>query len=333
MRNKWQVAAAVAAAAVVTGCTVTVGGAASPVPGQGPVAKAVNACDLLDEAQVDALGYRSPGNSVAENKDRLQPPMCLWNSKDDIDPSAVLTVGLATDMDFNEYIAGAVPKSSPQEIGGLSWTQYGSILPDDCTFYASLGDKSFAFVGVSTSKLEKSCELVKQVIPQAAAHLPGGQDAPPVTPQTSAKPEPGGPLLSADPCAALKPDQVAQLKNISPNGEKTVSNVVPNASYCLWDDTDGSEGQKAFEVWYGPSTPVAQWPGVNGVAPAETVDVGGKKWGVYPNLGGLRVTCGAFLPITDTSSVQVVSGFIGDDTKTCDVVKQGLPLVTANLPG
>ena len=38
-------------------------------------------------------------------------------------------------------------------------------------------------------------------------------------------------------------------------------------------------------------------------------------------------------PITDTSSVQVVSGFIGDDTKTCDLVKQGLPLVTANLPG
>ena len=50
-------------------------------------------------------------------------------------------------------------------------------------------------------------------------------------------------------------------------------------------------------------------------------------------MGGLRATCGATLSITDTSSVQVVSGFIGDDTKTCDVLKQGLPLVTANLPG
>ena len=35
MRKKWRVAAALAAVTVVTGCTVTVGGSASPVPGQG----------------------------------------------------------------------------------------------------------------------------------------------------------------------------------------------------------------------------------------------------------------------------------------------------------
>ncbi|SEB42844.1 Protein of unknown function [Amycolatopsis tolypomycina] len=333
MRNKWQVAAALAAVTVVTGCTVTVGGSASPVPGQGPVVTAVDACTLLDQAQVDALGYRSPGRSVKENKDRLQPPMCLWNSKDDVEPSAVLNVGVASDMDFNEYISGAVKKSEPQPIGGLNWTQYASILPDDCPFYALLGAKSFAFVSVSTNKLDKSCELAKQVIPQVAAHLPGGQDAPPVTASTSAKPEPGGPLLAADPCATLKPDQVAQLKNISPDGKKDNSSTVPNASYCLWDDTDGDGGQKAFEVWFGPSTPAGEWPGVKDVAPTETLDVGGRKWGLFPNMSGLRVTCGATLAITETSSVRVVSGFIGDDTKTCDLVKQGLPLVTANLPG
>ncbi|WP_410607350.1 DUF3558 family protein [Amycolatopsis sp. lyj-109] len=332
MRNKWQVAAALAAVTVVTGCTVTVGGSASPVPGQGPIVKAVDACALLDQAQVDALGYEAPGKPVKENKDRLQPPMCLWNSKDDIEPSAILSVGLASDMDFNEYISGAVKKSEPKEIGGLTWTQYASILPDDCTFYALLGAKSFAYVGVSAGKLDRSCELAKLAIPQAAAHLPGGQDAPPVTPSRSAKPEPGGPLLSADPCAMLKPDQVSQLKDISPTGEKDTSSTVPNASYCLWDDTDGDGGQKAFEVWFGPSTPVGDWPGAKGVTPTETVDVGGKKWGLFPNMGGLRVTCGATLAITGTSSVQVVSGFIGDDAKTCDLVKQGLPLVTANLP-
>ncbi|MEV6829113.1 DUF3558 family protein [Amycolatopsis sp. NPDC051102] len=333
MRIKWQVAAALAAATVVTGCTVTVGGSASPVPGQGPIAKAVDACTLLDPAQVDALAYQPQGRSVPENKERLQPPMCLWNSKEDVEPSAVLNVGVASGMDFNEYISGALKKSEPQEIGGLTWTQYASILPDDCVFYTLLGAKSFAYVSVSTSKLDKSCEQAKLAIPQVAAHLPGGQDAPPVTPTTSAKPEPGGPLLSADPCAMLKPEQVALLKDISPNGEKDTSSVVPNASYCLWDDTDGDGGQKAFEVWFGPSTPVGEWPGAKGVNPTETVDVGGKKWGIFPNMGGLRVTCGATLAITDTSSVQVVSGFIGDDTKTCDVVKQGLPLVTANLPG
>ncbi|MEU4252757.1 DUF3558 family protein [Amycolatopsis sp. NPDC026612] len=331
MRMKWQAAAAVAAAAVVAGCTVTVGGSASPVPGQGPVTQAVDACSLLSPEQLDALGYRSPGKPVKENKARLQPPMCLWNSKDDVEPPAVLDVGLATDMDFGEYLSGAVPKSSPQQIGGLNWVQYGSILPDDCTFYATLGAKSFAYVGVSAGKLDKSCELARRAIPQAAAHLPGGQDAPPIT--ASAKPGPAGPLLSVDPCTMLKPDQVAQLTNISPAGEKDTSSTVPDASFCLWDDTDGDDGQKAFEVWLGPSTPVGEWPGTKNVNPTETVDVGGKKWGLFPNMGGLRVTCGATLAITDTSSVQVVSGFIGDDAKTCDLVKQGLPLVTANLPG
>ncbi|MDQ7803910.1 DUF3558 family protein [Amycolatopsis sp. A133] len=333
MRKRWQVAAALAVVTVVTGCTVTVGGSASPVPGQSPIAKAFDACTLLDEAQVDALGYETPGRSVKENKERLQPPMCLWNSKDDIEPSAILNVGRATDMDFNEYISGAVKKSEPQPIGGLNWTQYASILPDDCVFYALLDAGSFAYVSVSAGKLDKSCELAKVAIPQVAAHLPGGQEAPPITPSGPAKPEPGGPLLSVDPCTMLKPDQASQLKDISPTGEKDNSSAVPNATFCLWDDTDGDGGQKAFEVWFGPSTPVGEWPGAKGVSPTETVDVGGRKWGLFPNMGGLRVTCGATLAITDTSSVQVVSGFIGDDAKTCDLVKQGLPLVTANLPG
>lgn len=332
MRVKWQVVAVLAAVTVVSGCTVAVGGTASPVPGQGPVVTDVDACKLLDETQVDALGYESPGRSVKEEKERLQTPMCLWNRKDDLEPSAILNVGYTTDIDFNEYIAGAVPKSQPQQIGGFSWTQYPSILADDCVFYAILGDKSFAYVSVSEPPIDQSCELAKTVIPQFAAHLPGGQDAPPITPVGPKTVEPSGPLLSADPCAALKPEQVAQLKNISPTGEKDTSSSVPNAVYCLWDDTDGDDGQKAFEVWYGPSTPVTEWPGAKGVTPTETVDAGGKKWGIFPNMGGLRATCGATLPITETSSVQVVSGFIGDDTKTCDLVKQGLPLVAANLP-
>jgi hypothetical protein len=330
MRMKWQAAAAVSAAVVVAGCTVTVGGSASPVPGQGPVTKVVDACTLLGPDQVDALGYRDDPRSVPANKEQRAPAMCLWGSKDDIEPSIVLNVGWAVDLTLDDYLAGAVPKAAPEQIGGLSWTQYASILPDDCSVYTVLGDNSFAYVSVSGPDAAKSCELAKPVIAQVAAHLPGGQDAPSITPSTSAKPEPSGPLLSVDPCTLMKPEQLAQLKNVSPNGEKTVSNVVPNSSYCLWDDTDGDQGQKAFEVWVGPSTPA--WPGVDGVPPTETVDVGGKKWGIFPNMGGLRATCGATLPVTGTSSVEVVSGFLGDDTKTCDLVKQGLPLVTANLP-
>jgi hypothetical protein len=333
MRMKWQVMAVLAAVTVVTGCTVTVGGSASPVPGQGPVAKAVDACSLLSPDQVGALGYQNPGRAVEEKKESDQPAMCLWSSTDDADPSSVLNVGLTTSITLDDYLAGALRKSSPQQLGGLSWTQYASVIGDDCVLYTVLGAKSFAYVSVSGPPIEKSCELAKAAIPQVAGHLPGGRPAPPITPSRSSKPEPGGPLLSVDPCTMLKPDQVAQLKDISPHGEKDSSSTVPNATYCLWDDTDGDEGQKAFEVWLGPSTPVGEWPGTKGVPPTETVDVGGKKWGVFPNMGGLRVTCGATLAISETSSVEVVSGFIGDDTKTCDLVKRGLPLVTANLPG
>ena len=333
MRMKWRVVAALAAVTVVTGCTVTVGGSASPVPGQGPVAKAIDACSLLSPDQVDALGYRNPGRSVKAKRDTDQPPMCLWNSKDDADPSSVLNAGMTADINLDDYLAGAVPKSPPQQLGGLTWTQYAAAFGEDCILYTALGTKSFAYVSVSGPPIDKACELTKAAIPQVAAHLPGGSPAPPITPSKSAAPEPGGPLLSVDPCALLKPDQVAQLKGISPAGKKDSSSTVPNATYCLWDDTDGGDGQKAFEVWLGPSTPAGEWPGVKGANPAETVDVGGKKWNVFPDMGGLRVTCGATLAVTETSSVRVVSGFIGDDTKTCDLVKQGLPLVTANLPG
>lgn len=334
MRMKWQAVAAIAAAVVVTGCTVTVGGSASPVPGQGPVTKVVDACSLLTPEQVDALGYQGAGRSVPSDKSRNQAAMCLWNSKDDAEMSSVLNVGMAVDISIDEYLM----RRRPEVLAGADRRlQLDAVRVDpgrsDCSLYTVLGEKSFAYVSVSGTDLAKSCALAKPAIPQVASHLPGGQDAPSITPSTSAKPEPGGPLLSVDPCTLMKPDQLAQLKNISPSGEKTVSTVVPNSSYCLWDDTDGDDGQKAFEVWVGPSTPVAEWPGTQDVQPTETVDVGGKKWGVFPNMGGLRATCGATLPVTDTSSVQVVSGFIGDDTKTCDVVKQGLPLVTANLPG
>jgi hypothetical protein len=81
MRMKWQVMATLAALTVASGCTVAVSGSAAPVPGQGPIVKAVDACSLLDEGQLDALGYEAKGRSVPENKDRNQTAMCLWNTK------------------------------------------------------------------------------------------------------------------------------------------------------------------------------------------------------------------------------------------------------------
>jgi hypothetical protein len=53
---------------------------------------------------------------------------------------------------------------------------------------------------------------------------------------------------------------------------------------------------------------------------------------VFPSLGDSRVNCAATLSVTDTSSVAIISGYLDDVTKMCDLVTAAIPLVTANLP-
>lgn len=331
MRVNWRAVAAVSAALVMAGCTVKVAGSASPVPGQGPIKKVVDACTLLDPDQVDALGFK-PGSPHPASEKTRSPAMCTYAGKGDETPSPIFTVEWSVDQNLDEFLAGAVAKGESEQLGGLSWTRYGSIIASECDIYATLGEKSFVSVGVMAGEDDaKGCEIAKKIAPVVASHLPGGEPAPSITPSTSAAPpEPSGPLASLDPCTLLKADQTAQLK-VEDKGEKDNSSTVPNGTYCLWKDTDGDGAQKAFEVWLGPSTAAAQWTGAD-VPATGTVDAGGKKWSLYPNLAGTRVNCGAILPVTETSSIEIVSGFIGDDSKNCDLVKQGIPLVTANLP-
>ncbi|WIX80524.1 DUF3558 family protein [Amycolatopsis carbonis] len=319
-------------AAVVAGCTVRVGGVAEPVPGQGPVQQVVDACSLVDQQQADALGYRGPGKGQAASEKLRTPAMCLWSSKDDSAALTILTVGWAVDQSLDDYLQGAVVKAPPFASGGFQWTRYGSFIPGSCDLYTTLGPKSYAFVSVSNPDETKACDAAKQAVPQVAAHLPGGQPAPQITPTapSSAAP-PSGPLVGLDPCTLLKPDQAASL-HVAPQGEKQNSSVVPNAVFCLWDDTDGDRGQKAFEVWLGPDLPMTQWPGMD-VPPVSTIEADGHHWSIFGNFndsGG--VNCGAGLAVTPTSSIQIVSGYLDDPSKACDAVKAGVPLVSGNLP-
>ena len=323
-----------AAAVLLAGCTVTVGGTAAPVPGQGPVKQVVDPCKLLNAQQLDALGYQASGHGVPASEAQRAPAMCLWHTKDDVSPPVILNVGWAVDQTLDNYLQGAVVKAPPVKLGGLDWTRYGAFIPGSCDLYTTLGAKSFAFVSVSFQDEDKACELAKQVVPQVAAGLPGGQPAPPISaasPSTSALPS--GPVAALDPCTLLKPEQAAQLK-MEPTGAKNISDSPsPNVTYCLWKDTDGDRGQKAFEVWLGPDVPVTKWIGMD-VPPVEQVDGGGgRKWSVFANFndsGG--VNCAAGLALSDTSSVEIVSGYLDDPSKSCDAVKAGIPLVTANLP-
>jgi len=322
-----------AAAMLLAGCTTQVSGSASPVPGQGPVTQVADPCTLLDAQQLAGLGYKPNGRKVAASKAQRSPAMCLWNATDP-DHTIVMNVGWSVNQSLDDYLQGALKKSGPVSLGGFQWTQYASMVTGDCTLYATLSPKSFAYVSVLYPAPDdvKACEMVKQVIPQVSAKLPGGQPAPPLAPpSSSSSAPPSGPLASVDPCTLLKPEQAQQL-NVSVPGKLDRSVATPGATYCMWDDTDGSSGQKPVEVWVGPGVPIAKWPGLN-VPPTEEIDGGGgRKWSLFPKVGGLDGICAAST-VAGTSSVRVVSGNLSDAAKACDAVRAAIPMVTGNLPG
>ncbi|MFD9892054.1 DUF3558 family protein [Amycolatopsis sp. NPDC059027] len=312
-------------AVLLGGCTATVGGSAAPVPGQGPVKKVVDACTLLSSEQAAGLGFEGPGKPQPASEKQRTPASCIFSPKDD-SGLATTSIGWAVDLRLDDYLGGALKKDSVQS-GGFTWTQYASSFPGFCTYILPLGPQSFVDVGVSANEETKSCEVAKKVLPFVSSHLPGGETAPSITPSTP--PQPSGPLATLDPCTLLKPEQAQQLK-VEPAGKSSKSTVTPNAVFCLWKDTDGAGGQKSFEVWLGPTTPYDKWPAFT--PPGQPQDVNGRKWVLLPNEGGMSAVCGAVLPITDTSSVYVTSGFLDDDSKACDAVKAGLPMVGGNLP-
>lgn len=342
MRNKvLRLAGAAGAALVLAGCTVTVSGAAGPVPGQGAVKKPIDTCALLDQAAVVAAGFKYPGKPEKIGQENGDPPDCGYEVPDDADKTGSLLVGWSVTQNMDDFLAGAVPQGAPQQLGGLSWQAYGSIDKDSCDLYTKLGPKSFATLSISiTNDRDESCKRSTFLAPYLAAKLPGGQPnpPPPPPPSSSGPPAPSGPLVSLDPCSTLKADQAAQLKMQFPGAPDKGTTESPNTVYCDWTPTGGvpqpgQNGQKSFEVWVAPDFPADKWPLIgDGVPPTEQVDAGGKTWQVFANVGNDRVSCEAVLKVTDTSSVRLVSGYIGDETKMCDVLKQGIPLVTANLP-
>ncbi|WP_020663411.1 DUF3558 family protein [Amycolatopsis benzoatilytica] len=331
MGFKGTAAAFGAAALLLAGCTTQVSGSASPVPGQGPVTPVVDACALLDAQQLAALGYQAQGKPEKASKERRTPATCRWTGTDP-DHSTMLIVGWSVDQSLDEYLQGALKKADPVSLGGLQWTRYAGFMGGSCDLYTTFSEKSFAFVSVANDDDAKACQTAKQVTPQVAAKLPGGQPAPPLAPPSTTPSDapPSGPLASVNPCTLLKPEQAQQLK-MEPQGQLDHSSVIAAASYCLWKDTDGDAGQKPFEVWVGPGVPITQWAGMN-VAPTEQIDNGGRKWSLFPKLGGLDAICAAAVTVAGTSSVRIVSGNLDDPAKACDAIRAGIPLVSGNLP-
>jgi hypothetical protein len=311
------------------GCTSTIGGSASPVPGQGPVITKADPCSLLSQQQADALGVMYPGKERPAKPEQKVPAVCRFTELDDAPDGVALEVSQSLNLSAVDYYAGALP-GEKFGIGGFTWTRYATILgPSYCSLATELDAKTFIEISSDApgDDNSKACDLAKAAAPAIASHLPGGQQDPQITAPPGQKPlEPSGPLVNVDPCSLLKPEQVAPL-NLQPARPMNGSSNDPKNG-CQWDDTDGDQGKKALDLWVYTATKTADVPGLEGT-PAEQM-VNGRKWIVYSAADS--PICVALLPITETSSIKIDTGDLSDNAKACEIPQAVMPLVTANAP-
>ncbi|EMD30073.1 DUF3558 family protein [Amycolatopsis azurea] len=311
------------------GCTSTIGGTASPVPGQGPVITKAEPCALLTAEQADALGVTFPGKERPAKPERKIPGVCRFPELEDAPEGVALEVSQSKDLSAVDYYAGAQP-GEKFGVGGFTWTRYATILgPSYCSLTTELDAKTFIEVSSDApgGDNSKACDLAKAALPAIASHLPGGQPSGEITAPPGQKPiEPTGPLVNVDPCSLLKPEQAASFNLVAARPMNGSSRDPKNG--CQWDDTDGDKGKKALDLWVYTATKTADVPGLEGT-PAEQM-VNGRKWIVYS--ASDSPICVALFPITETSSIKLDTGDLSDNAKACEIPQAVMPLVTANAP-
>ncbi|GAA4542898.1 DUF3558 domain-containing protein [Amycolatopsis samaneae] len=105
-------AAGAVAVLVLAGCTTLVGGAAAPVPGQGPVKKVADACSLLPPDQAQGLGYGVPGKANPADEKRRTPASCIFSLKDSSEGAISTSIGWAVGLRLDDYLGGAQKKDT-----------------------------------------------------------------------------------------------------------------------------------------------------------------------------------------------------------------------------
>ncbi|WP_414936347.1 DUF3558 family protein [Amycolatopsis sp. cmx-11-51] len=314
------------------GCTSKIGGTAAPVPGQGPVITKAEPCALLTQEHATALGVAYPGAERPARPEQKVPAVCRFKKSDDVRKASNLEVSLSKDLSLNDYMSGAQP-GEKFGIGGFTWTRYATILGKT---YCSLSTEltSDTFVEIASESPDRTegnaCDLAKAAAPAVASKLPGGQQDPQITAPPGQKPaEPGGPLVTTDPCAMLKPEQTAQLR-LGAAGEPMKSTSDPNVVGCEWADTDGDKGEKAFDLWFYPAKPMDEVPTLITQGEPQDFDSGDRKWKLYTESGSKL--CAAGLSITATSTVAIIAGNLDDPAKACEVIKAAVPMLNGTLP-
>jgi hypothetical protein len=317
---------AFAAVALTAACTTTITGSAGQVPGQTPVKKPVDPCALLTPEQTASLNLETQGKLTAGKPEQLLPPNCAWSPGDPDARTNPLYASWTEELSLDDYVLGALP-GEKFELGGLTWTRYGSILgKSHCDLMVRLGEKSFVQLSSYDSQEDdKACDLSKRAAPLVASHLEGG-DQSPTLPTPSRPPVPSGPLVSVQPCSLLTAEQATSLTlNSTPITLGTTTDI-KRPPGCEWDDADGDGGVKALDVYVGAARPVKEWPLLEEAG--EPFEAGGKKWELYPD----GKVCSATLSVTETSSVMITSGNLDDPAKSCDLVKTVIPMLSAALP-
>lgn len=159
-----------AAALLVTGCTVPVSGTPSPAAGR---SWAVNPCSLLTDAEATQLGLQTPGTPKPAAPQYRTPPSCLWApASPDAAYEGSLQAFYATDQAIDRYYT---TKSTVRvQLGGLVWDRYPSTVGDFiCDLAVRLSNSSF--VALSSQDLAdtaKACSVAQAAAPVVARHLP-----------------------------------------------------------------------------------------------------------------------------------------------------------------
>lgn len=241
-------AGALALLCAVTGCTSTVTGVPSAAPGAKAVAPPKDPndpCGLLTPEQLAGMDLLPDGHLYPAEPQRTLPAHCGWNMAEEEEGNSSardsLTVMYSTAIPIEDYHNSKAPIEQMQA-GGFTWGRYESLLgPSSCDLAVKLGPMSFVEVGSENdADFSKACDRAKLALPQVAAHLPGGQPAPPLTPKP--KPPPS-PLAALEPCDLLTAAELPPL-HLTGAGRKvgkdrdptdTIGHLPPG---CEWDPTD-----------------------------------------------------------------------------------------------
>lgn len=180
-------------------------------------------------------------------------------------------------------------------------------------------------MGLARGRLSALPLVVLAGVLAGCANTVGGQALPAAEPAPTSTPS-----ASNDPCALLTPEHATRI-GLRPEGKFSPAEpkrlVPPN---CYFGANEDSETGDSLTVTFSSKIGIDEY--FDGVAPAETLQLGGLAWKRYPSVMG-GSTCSIAVELGRKSFVSLMSSNYGDESKACAAAKAAAPLVASHLPG